>query len=100
MLATTFTGTDLAADMWRNGFASFELKGDNVKLIATIKDALVAKDEYYAFSAENRLGRCTVMYEPTMLVKNEGLKISFSEYEALGMSIVNYAAIAKKKFNS
>lgn len=99
MLATTFTGTELAADMWRNGFASFELKGDNVKLVATIKDALVAKDEYYAFSAENRLGRCTVMYEPTMLVKNEGLKISFSQYEALGMSIVNYAAIAKKKFN-
>ena len=49
-------------------------------MISTIKKKLVANNEYFFFN-ENQLGRYIYMYEPTMLVENKGLKISFEIYE-------------------
>lgn len=99
-VAYTFQGTEVAANVWRKAFEEFYLEGDNVKVIATIKDSLVAENEYFGYAAENRLGRYVQYYEPTMVVKNEGLHISFWQYEALGMIIVNPTGISLGTFNN
>ena len=100
VIAYTFQGTDVAADVWRKAFEEVYLQGDNVRIIATIKDSLIAENEYIGYAAENRLGRYVQYYEPTMVVKNEGLHISFWQYEALGMMIVNPTGISLAKFNN
>ncbi|GIW89625.1 MAG: hypothetical protein KatS3mg109_0057 [Pirellulaceae bacterium] len=100
VIAYTFQGTELAADVWRKSFEEVYLQGDNVKLIATIKDSLVPENHYYGFAAENRLGRYVQYKEPTMVVKNEGLHISFYQYEALGMALVNPTGVSLGKFNN
>ena len=100
VIAYTFQGTDVAADVWRKAFEEVYLQGDNVKIIATIKDSLVAENEYLGYAAENRLGRYVQYYEPTMVVKNEGLHISFYQYEALGMGIVNPTGVTRAAFNN
>jgi len=80
-IAQTFTGTELAADVWRKSFEVIMSTNDNIKIVATIKDSLVEPNEYYGFAAENRLGRYSVYQEPTMVVKNEGTHISFYQWK-------------------
>lgn len=98
VIAQTFQGTELAASVFTKSFEEIYLQGDNVKIIATIKDQLVAKSEYFGFAAQNRLGRYVQMHEPTMFVKNEGMHISFSQFESLGIGLVNPTAISKTVF--
>lgn len=99
MLVGTFTGTQLAEDVWKKSFEEIFLENQGITIIATIKDALVAKSEYFGFAAQNRLGKYVQMMEPTMHVKNEGMHISFSQIEALGMALVNPTGLGRGVFS-
>lgn len=97
-LVKDMAGTQVVTDIFRNGLAELNMEGDNVKLIATNKRTLVDIGTYYYYGPENQLGRYVQMIEPTMLVENRGLKVSFELYEMLGMILINQAAIARADF--
>ena len=67
-------------------------------MISTIKQALVPKNQFFFYGPENQTGRYIQMIEPTMLVENRGLKVSFQLYEYLGILLVNQAAISKSNY--
>lgn len=98
-LRQDFAGSTVAADIFNSGQAEIKMPGDGLQMIATIKQTLVPKNHYYFFGPENQLGRYIQMIEPTMLVENRGLKVSFQLYEVLGMLLINQAAVSKSVYN-
>jgi len=98
-LKDDFAGTAIAEQIFRSGNAEIVMPGDGLRMISTIKKKLVARNHYYFYTNENQLGRYYYMYEPTMLVDNEGLKISFSIYEVFGMAFINQAGVSKSVWN-
>lgn len=100
MIVNTFQGTELAASVWNKAFETVVTGDNGVRIVATIKDALVGRNEYLGFAAENRLGRYSVLQEPTMVVKNEGQLISFYQWEALLMALVNPTGVSRGVCNN
>lgn len=94
-----FHSTAIAEQIFRSGNAEISMPGDGLKMISTIKKKLVLNNEYYFFTNENQLGRYIYMYEPTMLVDNKGLKVSFEIYEVFGMMFINQAGVSKSLFS-
>ena len=94
-----FAGTTVAADMFRAGQSDLTMPGENVKMISSIKQTLVPKNEFFFYGPENQTGKYIQMIEPTMLVENRGLKVSFQLYEYLGILLINQAAISKSTYN-
>lgn len=96
MTAAQFQGTEIVADLFRNGWVNMSF--DNTEMIATTKDAIVPVGDITFYADEASLGRNRQYQEPTMLVKNEGTEIQFWLYEVLGMIIVNQAAVARARW--
>lgn len=94
-----FAASEIAAQVFRDGDMEITMPGDSLQMISTIKKKLVPQGHYYFFGPENQLGRYVYMYEPTMLVENRGLKISFEIFEVFGMMIINQAAVSKSRFS-
>jgi hypothetical protein len=91
-------GTQVVTDIFDKGFTELTLQGDNMKFIFTNKQTLVPAHKFYYYGPENQLGRYVQMIEPTMLVENRGLKISFGLYEVLGILIANQAAVSATNY--
>lgn len=96
--AANFSATSVAEQIFKSGNAEITMPGDGLKMISTIKKKLIGNNEYFFFTNENQLGRYIYMYEPTMLVENKGLKISFEIYEVFGMMFINQAGISRSLF--
>jgi hypothetical protein len=97
-LVKDMPGTQIVVDIFRNGMSELNMEGDNVKIIASNKQTLVPVGRFYHYGPENQLGRYVQMIEPTMLVENRGLKVSFELYEMLGMMLINQAAISRTNY--
>lgn len=96
-LGREFIGGDLAQDIFINGVTLTKLQG--VDTVVTTKTELVADNDAYIYTDPKYYGGFYT-YEDVTLVTDEqdGIWLSFFDYETVGASVVNAAGVAKVSF--
>lgn len=93
ILPATTIGSGVAGEQYINGFKYQTIMGK--KLVTSIKGALVPEHSFYAFAAQEFLGKFYILNDVKFWIEKKRNLIKWSAYETLGMGILNVKAIAK-----
>ena len=93
-------GGDLREKIFKMGVKAIEGEILGLKIVVTMKRALVPDGVVYVFAEPGYLGHFMSLQAPTMTVKKERDFISFGARETVSLTLANVAAVAKVTFNT
>jgi hypothetical protein len=90
----TTVGNDVASRHYDDGVEQEE-KLFGIPVVTTIKNDILAANEFWVFSPENWLGNFFLLQDATLFIKQEADMIEFWSYSAPGIGIANTKAITR-----
>lgn len=92
-------GGDLAQKIFQKGVAAIESEIFGVKIVVTMKRALVADGVCFVLAEPDFAGHFMSLQAPTMTVKKERDFISFGARETVSLTIPNVASVQKVTYS-